>query len=263
MITRDGYEPTIHDFAKEPGKLKEIRLSLKAVGSSPATNTAGQGILQLNITPPGAQVLVNGILTGTSPLVTPIVTQAGVANVQVSMPGYKTWAARVQVVAGNTTRLQIQLVPMGSTQPIRPVITPMSATPTSEPQQADTTTGWALTGTGIGLSIGGALMVALPAVLNQRKINLATRFEINGQQYISGVTRQEALDLESQAQLLSYIGYGTLGAGVILTVTGAVLVAQAKSSNTNAATETDTAPSLSVSPIYLPGGGGASATWRF
>ena len=249
----------MHDFTKTPGKLKEIRLSLRPVGSAPTPppTASGKGIIQLNITPPGAQVLVNGILRGTSPLVAPIVVEPGVANVQISMPGYKTWTARVQATAGNTTALQIQLVPGASTAPASPTIMPLS-----EPDESSSTTGWALVGTGIGLSVGGALMVALPTILNQRKINLATRFEIQGQQYISQITRQEALDLESQAKLLSYIGYGTLGVGVALVIGGAVLVGQANSSQA-AVNGTPTPSTLSVTPVYLPGGGGASATWRF
>jgi len=256
MLTRQGYEPTIHDFEKEPGKLKEIRLSLRTVGSTPVVTTNGN--VRLEISPPGAQVVVNGILRGTSPLRGPLATPAGVADVQVSLEGYKPWIARIQVNAGNTTALRVQLVPANSTAAVTPIIQPLA-----ELDEPDTTTGWALVGTGIGLSVGGALMIALPTILNERKINLATRFEIRGQQYISQVTRQEALDLEDQAKLFSYIGYGTLGVGVAMVIAGAVLVAQADSASSTTSSSATSAPTLSVTPVYLPGGGGASAIWRF
>ena len=267
MVVRAGYDPIVHDFVKEPGKLKEVRLQLTQGGGmntpsvAPTTPIAqgapsNQGIIRLDITPPGAQIAVNGVLRGSSPLTTPLMVQPGVASVEISMAGYKTWTARVQVTPGGTTALRIQLVPgrgASNTTSMRLDDSPPSGS-------GDSTTGWALLGTGLTLSVGGALMVALPTVLNGRKIDLATRFEIQGQQYISSVTRQQALDLEDQAKLWSYIGYGTIGVGVGLTIAGAVLAAQADHSPDDSA---DATLRPSVSPVLIPGGGGASATWRF
>ncbi|MEC8023946.1 MAG: PEGA domain-containing protein [Myxococcota bacterium] len=269
MIMRPGYDPVVHELKKEPGMLKEVRLKLTK-GGMPATPPAGiaptprvvppsgQGIIQLDITPPGAQVAVNNILRGTSPLVAPITAAPGIAKVVISLPGYETWTAQVQVTSGNTTALRVQLVP-GNSQSTEESVMP-AATSNANDTNGDRTTGWALLGTGIAVSVGGALMVALPTILNERAINLATRFQIQGQQYISSVTRQQALDLEQEAKVWSYVGYGAIGVGVGLIIGGAVLVSQNQHmSDTLAGTN----PVVSLTPVFIPGGGGASATWRF
>ncbi|MFT5429459.1 MAG: hypothetical protein ACI9OJ_000130, partial [Myxococcota bacterium] len=143
---------------------------------------------------------------------------------------YFPWTARVNVSVSNVTAVNVR---MRRTDGSTSSIVPKSAIPTqreTERGKADWQhpTGWGLLGSGIGLAVGGVLAVVLPAVLNQRKIDLASRLKIDDDPnnlYIFEITQARAFELNSEAQLWSGIGYGAIGLGSALIIAGAVILA--------------------------------------
>jgi serine/threonine-protein kinase len=83
-------------------------------GSAPAPktsiDTASYAILNVESSPAGAQVFVDGTLKGTAPARTSLIT--GKHEVRLSMPNYYEWEAQVEIKGKEPTPLSIKLAPM-------------------------------------------------------------------------------------------------------------------------------------------------------
>jgi len=261
-LQRQGYAVLFHKFKKAPGQMVEVRLTLKT-GSAATPPTGQTGIMALAADQVGAQVYVDGTIMGTTPLPGPLRLSPGEHVVQIQLTGYYPWTGRVQITAGRTTPVSVRMRQVGTASP--GTATPVGTTNVVSAGDAGKApwqkpTGWALLGTGIGLAVGGALAVALPTVLNQREIDLAVRFKIDNTQYISGITRTRALELEEQAKLWSGVGYGLMGTGAALIIAGGVILGIDAG---DAAPDPFAAPGVSVVPMVGPNQVGAAATLSF
>lgn len=271
-LSRDGAAPMQHAFTKVPGQILELRLTLG--GAPPAVPPPGQGVLNLVVGPPGAEVRLDGVVQGSAPLPRPIFAGGGIHLLEVRLPGYTEYSARVQVVPGETTTVPVQLVAGGGAAPPplwSPLPVPVTGDPSPRPvyqppgfgeQPAKASswekpTGWSLIGVGLAAVVGGTSAAVAVPIANKRKIDLATRFKIDdplagtSEVYISGITRADAQALEDQAKTAQLAGYITAGFGAALVITGAVFVAIADDPDT---TQAEAAPSPSVSfvPWFSP-----------
>jgi hypothetical protein len=79
--------------------LKEVRSSI--------------GEIQVEGTPSGAEVLINGKLEGVLPLAQPIRANEGVAQIAVRAPGFEEKQTTLQVVGGNRQKIAFTLIPGG------------------------------------------------------------------------------------------------------------------------------------------------------
>ncbi len=277
-LSRDGLAPLSHPFRKVPGQILELRLNLGA--TSPVAAPPGQGILNVVVTPPGAEIRLDGVVQGSAPLPRPLFSSAGIHVLDVRMPGYGEYTARVQVIPGETTTIPVQLAPAaGSPQPVwsptpvAPPPNPPTFTPPGFETAGETSStwekpvGWSLLGVGLAAVVGGVSAAIAVPLANERKIDLATRFKIDdplagtSEVYISGITRADVQVLEDQANLAQLAGYITAGIGAALVITGAVFVATADDIPT--AEYGAAAPTFALTPWFAPREAGLGATLRF
>ncbi len=101
----DGTVPVEAELAPGPA-LTPILTTLAA--SLPAPPVQARASLLLAISEDGATVTVNGEARGESPIA-PFEVDPGTYNVEVSRPGFRTIAARVEVEAGQEARLDVDL----------------------------------------------------------------------------------------------------------------------------------------------------------
>lgn len=107
-------------------------LSFNVVAAPPTTGT-----LQVNSSPSGAAVRLDGSSIGNTPLQRTNVSP-GVHTVEVSRSGYQTETRQVNVVAGTTTTIQVTLIPVPSNQAPTASFTYTPASPTvGNPVQFD------------------------------------------------------------------------------------------------------------------------------
>jgi hypothetical protein len=126
LLQRDGFPPANHRFVKLPGQVLEVRLNLNDLSpAAPLDPTKGR--LVAGISHAGAQLIVDGVLVGTAPLTRPVPVAPGIHDIAVSLPGFKPWSARVQIMAGEQTTLSVQLEPLGGTALVP--VTPPPRTP--------------------------------------------------------------------------------------------------------------------------------------
>ncbi|RDI95731.1 PEGA domain-containing protein [Meiothermus sp. QL-1] len=115
-LRRSGFDPLRAGFTIRPGQTTELSLTLTA--SPPPT-----GILAVDSTPRGAEVLVDGRVLGTTPL--SLALSPGSYTVELRRSGYSPFRTRVSIQAGRTTRLSISLAavapPIQPTPPVQPV----------------------------------------------------------------------------------------------------------------------------------------------
>lgn len=133
LLQRDGFPPANHRFVKLPGQVLEVRLNLNDLSpAAPLDPTKGR--LIAGISHAGAQLIVDGVLVGTAPLTRPIPVAPGIHDIAVSLPGFKPWSARVQIVAGEQTTLSVQLEPLGGTALVPVTPPPRTPPPVTPPQ---------------------------------------------------------------------------------------------------------------------------------
>ncbi|MFT7624221.1 MAG: hypothetical protein ACI9WU_003408 [Myxococcota bacterium] len=278
-ITRDGNRPLIHDFIKPPGQLLELRLRMVPLGGGPV---AVQGYIQVNVDQPGSDIAVNGQVVARSPITQPLGVAPGQHRIAVNRVGFQPWVRDVAVAPAQTTTINVVLLPgrsatpgfpvnpqpgVGPGTPIRvnpgigPVARPAPVTPGpfvgGPSTDSDDTAGWWLVGSGIAAILGGGGMTTL-GLLDQRTFNTAVRFKIENDLFVSGLTRQDVIDLEKSANLKMGISYGLYGLGAGLLITGIVLL-----NNNESMGDPLRAPSLGVAPLLGPDITGAQAQWRF
>lgn len=97
-MTLDGYKPQQLDLSVTSGKPQRINAVL---ASSSAT-------LEIVSDPAGADVAVNGIARGKTPITVDKIPE-GLSSVEISNPGYKTYQEQVRLVAGEKFTLNAPL----------------------------------------------------------------------------------------------------------------------------------------------------------
>ena len=100
VISKNGY----YDYHHYIGDVyTDQYITVNAV-LTPVVQT---GYLDISSSPSGANVYVDGIYKGTSPLVTPV--DAGSHSVRMEKPGYDTWYGTYSVSAGDTAQVHASL----------------------------------------------------------------------------------------------------------------------------------------------------------
>ena len=326
LLQRDGFPPTSHRFVKLPGQVLEVRLNLHDLApAAPVDPTMGR--LVAGISQSGAKLFIDGVVVGTAPLFRALPVAPGIHDIAVSLPGYRPWSARVQILADEQTTLSVQLEPVGgaalvpvmpqpNTTPVtpQPVYTPKPVTqPSYTPQPpytpqplytpqptavpllpaeteslesggGDPVVGWALTGSGIALVVGGTLAAVLPSTIGASKIKTATRFSIEQAAsddpalfpaefppgvYVSGMTRADALKSEEDSKNWLIAGSVVAGVGAALIGTGIYFLVAGNGSDeidvdTNEpGRRTFAPPTFQLSPWLSEDGYGGSAALTF
>lgn len=103
-------------------------------------------IVEITSQPPGARVLIGGELVGTTPLELPL--DAGIHQLRIEHAGYIGLRRRIEVVAGETTELDLML------QPVPPK-------PARDRSKLFAGFGWSGLVAGVGTIAGGAIMIGL------------------------------------------------------------------------------------------------------
>jgi hypothetical protein len=109
-VSRRGYateEREVVISAEHPAATLSFSLK-KGSRAQPAAHTAFVGTLDVDSTPPGSQVFLDGKLVGKTPCVVPSVS-VGSHVVRVDMIGFKRWAQSVQVGSGQRVRVAAAL----------------------------------------------------------------------------------------------------------------------------------------------------------
>ncbi len=122
-LRRSGYEPLRTTVTIQAGQV--TRLNLALVATPPPT-----GVLSVDSTPRGAQVLVNGRQVGTTPL--DLTLNPGRYTLELRRSGYSPFRTTVVIQPGRTTRLSIALV---SLAPPPPPVQPVQPVPPVQPVQ--------------------------------------------------------------------------------------------------------------------------------
>ncbi len=110
-IARDGYaaeERTLELTSQRPTAATTFTLR-NVPASAPASAMVGKpGGIAVQSRPPGARVLVNDRLAGSTPVAIPDLP-VGSVRVRIEMDGYQPWATTVRVEAGRQTRVAASL----------------------------------------------------------------------------------------------------------------------------------------------------------
>ena len=109
-VAHDGYAPeerTLQLTSRRPATSTTIALRSLAQKTN-ADAAEGVGRLNVQSRPAGARVFVNNRLAGATPIAIPGLP-AGPATVRIEMDGYRVWTTKVQVKAGEQTRVAASL----------------------------------------------------------------------------------------------------------------------------------------------------------
>lgn len=209
---------------------------------------------------PGARVVVDGRATGALPWTTPVALPIGIANVQVSAPGYLTTTRVVTIHAGVLTRETVTLAVAPAGEAPRSTV---AAGPIAEPARARHDPRVAVGPSGSGLRVaawvvgaGGvvALGVGAAASLAQQSHTsyLLAHGTVQGEQLVRDANCVDCYDRQSQQDAMYWLSIGAYvgGAALVATAVGLALGARAASP-----------PRASVSCLVTPRGGGCAITF--
>ncbi len=119
MLSRPGYESYTKSVDVVAGAKTQVSVVLQPSGQAPATATA-----QITSTPSGAEVYVNNVFVGLTPLTFSNVVP-GQYSIDVRLAGYNTFSATGMVTAGQNIQVFAAL------SPAAPVTTPTTKAPVS------------------------------------------------------------------------------------------------------------------------------------
>jgi hypothetical protein len=109
--------------------------------TTPVLIVAPTGSIIVRSIPPGAEVQVDGVLQGTTPVELTGVPE-GVHQVEVQLPGYAPFFRTVTVTAGEAAEVDVALAPVTSSQTTVFTTSVTSLPGTSVPIPSPTTAGW-------------------------------------------------------------------------------------------------------------------------
>jgi tetratricopeptide (TPR) repeat protein len=163
--------------------------------------------LRILTTQPGADILVDGAVVGTSPLSEPLLVDAGEHNVEVRKSGFETWTGRATLAGRDERSLSVTLVATPEAKPPPKIVVERRTerqVVSGGPGRSMMWVSWAATGT---LALGAG-------VVGYFGINKANDLESMRTDY--GVTRQQLEDTKSSARTLFLISDLTGAAAVLM-----------------------------------------------
>ncbi len=249
-----GYESKLITFQKKAAETLKVNVRLNAL------NTRATLMIESNVA--GANILVDGIVVGKTPLMVPIEVAAGTVDVEVQAPGYIAWISRVETIAGQPARVSAFLQPGLSPLPATPPLQTNMAV--NQGSSSGRKAGWGMLSVGlIGLAAGGTLTLLAHLDAQTADPNNGTFFEVGastGNPYLvrQDVSRQQVLELKERAEMLelgSIISYSVGGASLL---TGIILLAVHPDTSSS-----DTAmPNVGFSPLNGGGFVRVSVPWQ-
>jgi hypothetical protein len=163
--------------------------------------------LSIVTTQPGARILMDGVVVGTSPLSQPLLVNAGEHNVEVRKSGFETWTGRVTLAGRDERSLPVTLIATPQPKPAPEIVVERRTEReivTGGSSRSAMWISWAATGT---LALGAG-------VVGYFGINKANDLESMRTDY--GVTRQQLDDTKSSARTLFLISDLTGAAAVLM-----------------------------------------------
>lgn len=124
---RRAYEQYLAEGADKIAEKRreEVRATLKGLEGRTA-------FVDVFVAEENAEIVINDVLVGTTPLTEPVLVNAGEVLIVVSKPGRQTVRRRLRVAAGERQRLTMELQPLEST-PVAPVTPPTESAPKPQP----------------------------------------------------------------------------------------------------------------------------------
>jgi hypothetical protein len=159
-------------------------------------------LLTVSTNEPDAEIVVDSLVVGQSPMAEPLLVDAGEHTVEVRKPGYYSKGGQVKLAGreGTTITLEITKVPEAKAQP---AIVRVEQQPLQRPDRTMMYVGWATTG---ALAIGAGVF----GYLGVTKAN-----DLESMRTDYGVTRKQLDDTKSSARTLFMVGDILGGAAVI------------------------------------------------
>lgn len=180
---------------------------------------------RLEVAPPGARVTVDG---AAAPVGRVFGVEAGAREIAISAPGHLTQTHRVELAPGPLAQLSYTLEPAPpeppEPEPVAPAPDPEPVIAVVEPAEPESpTAGWVLVGTGAALAVAGGALVGLAH---------AEADAANGcRQPGGGATDEVRLrcyeDASDRAELFQIAGWASAATGLVVGLTGVILVAGA------------------------------------
>ena len=226
-VTHPGHATRDLQVANDAG-LTQVSVRLQPAAS--------QGLVFVECAVPGAEVRVDGLFVGTTPLRSPVPARIGTVSIQVSAPGHASFVQTITVDGSNiqTVQATLQAQRQNASIPIRPPVhnTPAPQVvyrPTDMGASGTTVAGWTLTGIGIAGVLAGGICTSF-VLYNQHEFDNATYFKATnslGQTVLvrKDMTNADAQALEDETKALNYASIGLYAGGGALLLTGIILLA--------------------------------------
>jgi hypothetical protein len=115
-LSLQGFQDWAGQVLVTAGTTTTVSQTLYATPTTSPTFTPGTGTLQVSSSPTGAQVFLDNVYVGITPITVPQVT-AGSHTVLLKLSQYEDWQVTAQVASGQTTPVTATLVPTTTTQP--------------------------------------------------------------------------------------------------------------------------------------------------
>jgi hypothetical protein len=115
-LSLQGFQDWSGQVQVTAGGTTTVSQTLLATPTDRPTVAPGTGTLQVSSSPAGAQVFLDNVYMGISPLTLPGVS-TGSHLILLKLPGYSDWEVSAQVAAGQTTPVTAILVPVTTPTP--------------------------------------------------------------------------------------------------------------------------------------------------
>jgi hypothetical protein len=115
-LSLQGFQDWTGQVLVTAGTTTTVSQTLYATPTTSPTYTPGTGTLQISSSPTGAQVFLDNVYMGITPITLQQVN-AGSHTALLKLTGYADWQVTAQVAAGQTTPITATLIPVTTTKP--------------------------------------------------------------------------------------------------------------------------------------------------
>ena len=233
QVQKAGYPLKELFFVKQPGE--NLRLQVTLVPNE----VTGHLVIQAPVA--GAEVRIDGMSVGRTPLPGALSLRPGQVIVEIVAAGYKPWRGTARLETGQTTTVNASLDRIATQVPYIP-----------EPSAGggQRIAGHVLLWSGVAALLGGGLCTTF-SLLDKRTFDNGKFFKLksnDGENELArlDLTRADAIALEDRAKLLMNTSIGLYAAGGAFIIAGAVLIGTS---------EPETRGSIYPTLAPVPGGG--------
>ncbi len=213
-VSAPGREQQSVKVEVKPGERQEVPVTLRVL----------PGVLVLRVQPAGARLGIDGGAVVETGDVHRVELAAGTHRLELARAGYEAWQGSVLIVAGEERPLEVLMTPSATPAPALaadPVVPAGDASPVvalpAETRSKVSAAPWAIFG------LGGAMLIT-GGVLNWATVDERSKVT-NGATHPDGtmkMSRQEAVDHESQANRYAAASTAMYAIGGVATLTGLI-----------------------------------------